>query len=85
MTITRNGIAYELTHEEMRKAYEIMHEYYLKEDIKNSAEGSEIELSNDALGYIAQRSDKSLSNNDSYWESYWMTIENVIEEYMEAN
>ena len=85
MKITRNGINYELTYDEMRIAYEIMHAKYLKEDIISSAEGMEIELSDEALGSLIQRVDKCLGNNDSYWESYWMTIENIIEEYMEVN
>lgn len=85
MKIVRNDIEYELTHEEMCKAYEIMHEEYLKEDILSSAESMEIELSSETLGYMAQRVDKCLSYNDSYWDSYWMTIENIIEENVEGN
>lgn len=84
MKIVRNGIEHELTHEEMRKAYEIMHEEYLKEDILSSAESMEIELSNEALGYMVQRVDKSLYRNDFYWDIYWMTIENIIAENMEV-
>ena len=74
-------IEHELTYEEMREIYWKMKQMYLEEDIKSSVEGMEIELEESDIKKIAARVDKGLSNNDSYWESYWMTIENVIEEY----
>ena len=84
MKIIRNGIEYELTHEEMRSAYEAMKSEYLREDIKSKANDMEIELNDDSVDYMARRVDKCLSNNDSYWESYWCTIEYIIEEQMEG-
>lgn len=85
MKIVRNGIEIELTDDELREAFEIMNAKYLREDIISYAEGMEIELSDETIGYIVQRVDKCLGNNDSYWESYWMTIENIIEENVEGN
>ena len=85
MTITRNGINYELTYEEMREAYETMRAHYLKEDILCKLEEMGIDFLDETINYIVQRVDKYLGNNDSYWESYWMTIENVIEENVEGN
>lgn len=85
MKIVRNGIEYELTAEEMRNVYDTMREEYLREDIKSSADGMEIELSDETIDYIVRRVDKSLSNNDSYWESYWMTIGAVIEDSVEVD
>lgn len=85
MKIIRNGIEYELTRSEMREAYEKMKAEYLKEDIECKAEEMEIELSDTTIDYVAGRVDKCLGNNDSYWESYWMTIEYVLEENVEGN
>ena len=79
MTINRNGIEYELTFDEMLDIYHEMDKSYLKEDITSRMEG--IACSKDDLEYIAQRVKKALDNNESYWESYWMTIEYVIESY----
>ncbi len=80
MKIIRNGIKYELTHEEMREAYEIMKAAYLREDIETKAEEMGIELSEDTMRHVVGRVDKCLSNNDSYMESYWITIEYALEE-----
>lgn len=84
MKIIRDGVEYELTYAEMREAYEIMKKKYLKWDIECKAEEMEVELSDSTIEYAANRVDKVLGNNDSYWESYWMTIENVINEQIEA-
>lgn len=84
MKIIRNGIKYELTHEEMREAYEIMKKEYLREDIECMADEKEIELSDETLDYVVGRVEKCLGNNDSYMESYWTTIEYVLEEQVEV-
>lgn len=80
MKIIRNGIEYKLTVAEMREVYNKMKTEYLIEDIQAKAYEMEIELSDENIKKIANSVDKSLSNNDSYWESYWMTIEYVIRE-----
>lgn len=80
MKIIRNGIGYELTREEMREAYEIMKSEYLREDIKFMADEKEINLPDDTMDYIIGKVEKSLGNNDSYMESYWITIEYVLED-----
>lgn len=83
MKIVREGIEYELTSAEMREIYKTMKAEYLREDIEAKAEEMDIELSEDTMNYVVGRVDKCLSNNDSYWESYWMTIEYVLEEQLE--
>ena len=83
MKIIRNGIEYKLTHEEMMEAYKKMKMEYLKEDIECMAEEKEIVLSNDSIYDIVDVVEKCLGNNDSYMESYWTTIECVLEEQME--
>ncbi len=80
MKIVRNGIEYKLTAAEMREVYSKMKEEYLMEDIQAKADEMDIELSDENIKKIADSADKALSNNDSYWESYWMTIEYVIRE-----
>lgn len=85
MKIYRDGIAIELTAEELRMAYEEKNLEYFTEDAKSSAEGMELEEDFDESDYneLAWRFEKALSRNDSYWDSYWCTMENVIEEYIE--
>lgn len=82
MKIIRNGIEYELTNEEMRNAYYVMKMQYFKEDVEAQAEDICVELSDDDIQKIAVSVEKALGNNDSYWESYWMTIEYLIKDYI---
>ena len=83
MKIIRDGVEYELTLAEMREVYDKMKAEYLREDIEMKAEEMEIELSEATIDYVVSRVEKCLSNNDSYMESYWMTIECVLEEQVE--
>ena len=80
MKIIRNGIEYELTNEEMRNVYSAMERRYFKEDIESQAEDMDVKLSDEDVENITNRVKKALCNNDSYWESYWMTIEYLINE-----
>ena len=84
MKIVRNGIEYKLTAAEMRVIYEKMKDEYLREDIESKAYEMEIDLSKTDVDNIVRRVDKCLSNNDSYMESYWLSIEYVLNEQMEA-
>jgi hypothetical protein len=79
MKITRNGIKYELTYAEMKKVYELMRDRYIKEDTIRKAEELEIGLTENELSDIVDMVNSGLEHNDSYWDSYWMTIEDVIE------
>ena len=80
MTIYRDGKAIELTRDECRKAYEELDREYKKEDIGCQLELMEIEL--DITDELVDDVDHALGNNDSYWDSYWRTVEYSIEEYM---
>ena len=84
MKITRNGIEYELTWQEIRDAYLLMEREYLKEDIKSKADDINVDLSEKDLDKLAIMVNKTLSNNDSYWDSYWMSIEYVLKETEEV-
>ena len=81
MKIIRDGKEYELTHVEMREAYCNLKREYLKDDILSKAKDMYVEISDELLEEIADHIEHGLSNNDSYWECYWMTIEDVIDEY----
>lgn len=79
MKIIRNGIEIELTWAEMREVYEFMDLGYKKEDIISRAEEMEIELTEEEINDVAEIVNSGLEHNDSYWESYWLTIEYAIE------
>lgn len=79
MKIIRNGNEIELTWAEMREVYEFMKRDYIKQDIAAKSEEMEIELSDKEIDSVADIVQSGLGNNDSYWESYWMTIEYAVE------
>ena len=80
MKIYRDGKEIELTNEECRQVYEELDREYHREDIASRIEEMEIEL--DVTDELIDRVDHALGNNDGYWDSYWCTVEYVIEEYM---
>ena len=80
MIIYRDGQAIKLTREECRKVYDKLDREYHREDVQSRLEMLEIELDN--VDELVDRVDYALGNNDSYWDSYWCTMEYVIEEYM---
>ena len=84
MKIYRDSKEIELTPEELRMAYEEKHLEYLAEDVKNQVEIMELkeEFDKTDCDELAWRFDNALGRNDSYWDSYWCTLENVIEEYI---
>ena len=74
----------ELSHLEKRNVYDELHEDCLIEDIKWKLEEMEDYTAiNEDLKSIAYKAQKTLDNNDSYWDSYWCTLENVIEDYFQ--
>ena len=85
MKITRNGIEIELTQEELRQAYEEKAFEYFAEDVRSIVENMELEEEFDCSDYeeLTWRFDKAIGRNDSYWDSYWCTLESVIKEYIE--
>ena len=84
MKIFRNGFECELTYREMRKIYEKMKAEYLREDIECRASEDGIKLAGSTIDYIVNRVEKSLQNNDCYWDIYWTTIDSIIEEALEG-
>ena len=83
MKIRRDGIEYELTYEEMRKAYDELDEFYIIEDIKSRYEKEDMPgITYQDLQEIARRINRTLENNDSYWESYWLSVKYTVEAYL---
>ena len=80
MIIYRDGNAIELTSEECRKIYDELDREYKAEDIRGQLETMKVEL--DVTDELIDNVDHALGNNDGYWDSYWCTIEYVIERYM---
>ena len=80
MKIYRDGKEIELTWEECRQAYNELDKEYKAEDLRGKLEDMEIEL--EVTDKLIERFDHALGNNDGYWESYWLTAEYVIEEYV---
>lgn len=85
MKIIRDGKEIQLTDDEIFNAYKEYHHDCLKEDVLSKAEEMEVEIPDDLLNRVLYRADKTLDNNDSYWETYWMSIEYAIEDVLENN
>ena len=83
MKIKRDGIEYELTYEEMRKAYDELDELYIMEDIKSRYDEDDMQgITYQDLKEMVSRINHTLENHDSYWESYWMSVEYVVDNYL---
>jgi hypothetical protein len=85
MKIVRDGKEIELTHDEVYTAYREYHTDCLKEDILGTISQMEVEVPDELMNKIMARAEKTLDNNDSYWESYWMSIEYAIDSVVEDN
>ena len=84
----------ELTDEELDYFYRVCKKFYRMEDIKSKLEEmledsegehekekiNSILADTERIESIAERFDHALDNNDSYWESYWLTAKYVIED-----
>lgn len=85
MKITRDGKEFELTFNEMILVYE---EYQLDcmiEDVKNCYSQGEydVDLSEDDISEVASFALHNLSKNDSYFEAYWRSVENALDNYID--
>ena len=80
MTIYRDRKEIELTNEECRKVYDKLDREYKVEDIKSRLEILEVELDN--VDELVDRFEHAIGNNDSFWDSYWYSMDYVIEEYL---
>ena len=85
MKIIRNGQEFELTFSEMMRAHE---EYELDgmiEDVKGTYEQGEynVDLSEEQIREIAGYALHNLSKNDDYMESYWISVECTLDQYID--
>jgi hypothetical protein len=86
MKIYRDGKEYELTFSEMIQANE---EYKLDcmiEDVKEQYENGEydVELTDEQIEEVASLALHNLGKNDSYFESYWMSVEYTLGDYINS-
>lgn len=89
MTIYRDGNPIELTASELRQASE---EYGLQckmEDVRSEIEQNpDLPITPDFddtdIQVIAERAENMLSKNDLYYDAYWASVNNAIEEYFEV-
>lgn len=84
MKIIRNGIEIELTYSEMYEAYRQCKRELLIEDLRNKAIEDDVDLDNVDIEKLADRADRAIDNNESMWESYWMSIEYALEDVCES-
>lgn len=85
MKIYRDGKEYELTFSELMRAHE---EYELDgmiEDVKSTyAQGEyDVDLSEEQIEEIAMFALHNLGRNDGYMESYWMSVECTLDNYID--
>lgn len=84
MKIYRDGEAFELTFGEIIQAHEEYEHHCAIEDVESILESGarEVELSSDQISEVASLALRRLNKNDNYFESYWMTIEDEIDDYI---
>lgn len=82
MKIFRNGEAFELTFSEIIQAHE---EYELEcamEDVRSMIGPEHPSLSDNDIKSIATQAMRNLNKNDSYYESYWLTVKYTLDDYI---
>lgn len=84
MKIFRNGETFELTFSELMSAHEEYELDCMIADVKSKYEDAEqdVELSEDQIREIAIDALHNLGKNDSYFESYWMSVEYTLNDYI---
>lgn len=80
MKIVRDGKEIELTNEELYAAHRIVERENLLDDITSKSEGMGKPITREMAETIVDRVDKAISNNDGYYECYWLSIQYVLEE-----
>ena len=80
MKIIRNGVDIELTAEEMYAAHQEYMTECLKDDIAARAEDIGVNVFDDQMEKVVLVAEKTLEHNDSYYESYWASIDVAIYE-----
>lgn len=84
MKIFRDGKEFELTFSELLNAHKEYEFDCMIEDVKNQYEQGEydIELSEEQIKEVADYALRTLNKNEGYYESYWMTVEYTLDDYI---
>ena len=84
MKIVRDGKEFELTFSEMIQAHEEYELDCMVEDVRNQYEQGDydVKLSEEDISEVASFALHNLSKNDGYFESYWMTVQYTLDNYI---
>ena len=84
MTIYRDGKEFELTSSEKIQAHEEYELDCMIEDVKSQYEQGEydVDLTEEQFKEIAMLALNSVSKNDGYFESYWMSVNYTLDDYI---
>lgn len=84
MTIYRDGKEIELTFSEKIQAYEEYKFDCMIEDVKSQYVQGEydVDLTEEQFKEIAMFALNSVSKNDGYFESYWMSVNYTLDDYI---
>lgn len=84
MKIFRDGKEFELTFSELMSAHEEYELDCMIEDVKSQYAQDEydVELTDKQIEEVASLALHNLSKNDNYFESYWMSVEYTLNDYI---
>lgn len=85
MKIIRDGKEFELTLSEMIQAHKEYEFDCMVEDVRSQYEDGDygVELSEEQIEEIAMFAIKNVSKNDGYFDAYWMSVENTLNNYID--
>lgn len=84
MKIIRDGKEFELTFSELMSAHKEYELDCMIEDVKSQYAQDEydVELTDKQIEEVAILALHNLGKNDSYFESYWMSVEYTLNDYI---
>lgn len=84
MKIIRDGKEFELTFSEMIQAHKEYEFDCMVEDVESKYEEGDygVELTEAQIKEIAMFAINNVSKNDMYFDAYWMSIENTLDNYI---
>lgn len=84
MKIFRDGKEFELTFSELLSAHKEYEFDCMVEDVKSQYEQGEydVNLSEEQIKEVADYALRTLNKNEGYYESYWMTVEYTLDDYI---
>lgn len=80
ISVNEVEIADLLTKTDLYDIYREVQRQNLLEDIQAKAEDEDIDLSGKDVDDLIDRAEKTLSNNEGLWESYWLSIKYTLED-----